>query len=102
MDFNSPMDPSGNILDDKRIKSHLDTLRALEDCRVVLMAHQSRAGKKDYTTLEAHARQATRLLRRDVVYIDDIFGSHAREAIKSLVPGEVIFWRTLAFMQKRI
>ena len=46
VDFNSPMDPSGNILDDKRIKSHLETLRALEDCRVVLMAHQSRAGKR--------------------------------------------------------
>ena len=97
VDFNSPMDPAGNILDDKRIKSHLDTLRALEDCRVVLMAHQSRAGKKDYTTLEAHARQATRLLRRDVTYIDDIFGSCAREAIKSLIPGEVILLENTRF-----
>ncbi len=97
VDFNSPMDPAGNILDDKRIKSHLDTLRALEDCRVVLMAHQSRAGKKDYTTLEAHARQATRLLRRSVTYIDDIFGSHAQEAIKSLLPGEVILLENTRF-----
>jgi phosphoglycerate kinase len=97
VDFNSPMDPSGNILDDKRIKSHLDTLRALEDCRVVLMAHQSRAGKKDYTTTEAHARLATRLLRRDVVYIDDIFGSHAREAVKSLMPGEVLLLENTRF-----
>jgi len=91
------MDPSGNILDDKRIKSHLDTLRALEDCRVVLMAHQSRAGKKDYTTMEAHARSATRLLRRDVTYIDDIFGSHAREAIRSLMPGEVLLLENTRF-----
>ncbi|MEL6049279.1 MAG: phosphoglycerate kinase [Methanothrix soehngenii] len=97
VDFNSPMDPSGNILDDKRIKSHLDTLRALEDCRVVLMAHQSRAGKKDYTTMEAHARSATRLLRRDVAYIDDIFGSHAREAIRSLMPGEVLLLENTRF-----
>ena len=97
VDFNSPMDPNGNILDDKRIKSHLDTLRALEDCRVVLMAHQSRAGKKDYTTLEAHARLLTRLLRRDVSYIDDIFGSHAQESIKSLRPGEVILLENTRF-----
>ncbi|HOG98329.1 MAG TPA: phosphoglycerate kinase [Methanothrix soehngenii] len=97
VDFNSPMDPSGNILDDKRIKSHLDTLRALEDCRVVLMAHQSRAGKKDYTTMEAHARSATRLLRRDVAYIDDIFGSHAREAIRSIMPGEVLLLENTRF-----
>jgi phosphoglycerate kinase len=61
------------------------------------MAHQSRAGKKDYTTTEAHARLATRLLRRDVVYIDDIFGSHAQEAIKSLTPGEVLLLENTRF-----
>lgn len=97
VDFNSPMDPAGNILDDKRIRSHLDTLRDLEDCRVVLMAHQSRAGKKDYTTMEAHARLASRLLRRDVTYIDDIFGSYARKAIKSLMPGEVLLLENTRF-----
>jgi len=97
VDFNSPMDPSGNILDDKRIKSHLETLRALEDCRVTIIAHQSRAGKKDYTTLEAHARLLTRLLRRDVSYIDDIFGSHAQNSIKSLRPGEVVLLENTRF-----
>jgi phosphoglycerate kinase len=97
VDFNSPMDPSGNILDDKRIRSHLETLRALEGCRVAIMAHQSRAGKKDYTTLEAHARLLTRLLRRDVSYIDDIFGSHAQDSIKSFRPGEVILLENTRF-----
>jgi phosphoglycerate kinase len=97
VDFNSPMDPSGNILDDKRVKSHLETLRALEDCRVVLMAHQSRAGKKDFTTMEAHAKLATKLLRRDVVYVDDIFGSRARDMIKSIEPGEVLLLENTRF-----
>jgi phosphoglycerate kinase len=97
VDFNSPMGPSGDILDDRRIKSHLDTLRALEDCRVVLMAHQSRAGKKDFTTLEAHARIASKLLRREVTYVDDIFGSHARDRIRSLQPGEVLLLENTRF-----
>jgi len=97
VDFNSPMDPSGNILDDKRIRSHLETLRILEDCRVVLMAHQSRAGKKDFTTMEAHARLATKLLRREVTYRDDIFGSYAREGIKSLEPGEILLLENTRF-----
>ena len=64
---------------------------------MVLMAHQSRAGKKDYTTMEAHARSATRLLRRDVTYVDDIFGSHAQKAIKSLIPGEVLLLENTRF-----
>jgi phosphoglycerate kinase len=100
VDFNSPMDPSGNILDDKRIKSHLETLKALEDCRVVLMAHQSRAGKKDFTTMEAHARLATKLLRREVTYCDDLFCSHAKEAIKSLEPGEVMLLENTRFFSE--
>jgi phosphoglycerate kinase len=97
VDFNSPMGPNSNILDDKRIKSHLDTLKALEDCRVVLMAHQSRAGKKDFTTMEAHAKLASKLLRREVAYTDGIFGSQARDAIKSLEPGEVLLLENTRF-----
>ncbi len=82
VDFNSPMDAKGNILDDRRIKSHLDTLRSLEHSRVVLMSHQSRPGKKDYTTLEAHAKLATELLGREVAYEDDIFSYLRKECHK--------------------
>lgn len=46
VDLNSPMDPRGNILDDMRIQSHIATLKDLEDAKVVLLAHQSRPGKK--------------------------------------------------------
>lgn len=97
VDINSPMDPKGNILDDKRFRSHLETLRGLEDAKVVLLAHQSRAGKKDFTTLEAHSKILSRLLHRDVAYVDDIFGSHAREVIKSLEPGEILLLENTRF-----
>lgn len=97
VDINSPMDPKGNILDDKRFRSHLETLRALEDAKVVLLAHQSRAGKKDFTTLEAHSKILSKLLHRDVAYVDDIFGSHAREIIKSLEPGEILLLENTRF-----
>ena len=97
VDVNSPMDPDGTILDDKRFRSHLPTLRDLEDARVVLMAHQSRAGKKDFTTLEAHAKRLTQLLRREVTYIDDIFGTRARESIRAMKPGDVILLENTRF-----
>jgi phosphoglycerate kinase len=97
VDFNSPMDANGNILDDRRIKSHLGTLRSLKHSRVVLMSHQSRPGKKDYTTLEAHAKLATKLLGREVTYEDDIFSSCARNAIKSLVQGEILLLENTRF-----
>lgn len=97
VDVNSPMDPDGTILDDKRFRSHLPTLRDLEDARVVLMAHQSRAGKKDFTTLEAHAKRLTQLLRREVAYVDDIFGTRARESIRAMKPGDVILLENTRF-----
>jgi phosphoglycerate kinase len=75
VDFNSPMDADGNIMDDRRIKSHLETMQFLEHSSLVLMSHQSRPGKSDYTDLKAHARLATKLLGSEVAYIDDFFGS---------------------------
>jgi phosphoglycerate kinase len=91
------MDPNGKILDDKRFRSHIPTLRDLEEARVVLMAHQSRAGKKDFTTLETHAKRLSQLLRREVGYVDDIFGSHAREAIKAMRAGDVLLLENTRF-----
>jgi len=97
VDVNSPMDPAGKILDDKRFRGHLPTLRDLEEARVVLMAHQSRTGKKDFTTLEAHARRFSQLLHREVTYVDDMFGSHARESIRAMKPGDVILLENTRF-----
>ena len=91
LDLNSPIDPTSNlILDDKRFREHLPTIRALEKSRVVIVTHQSRPGKKDFTTLEAHAEKLEQLLGKPVLYVDSIFGSHAREAVHAMKPGEVI------------
>jgi phosphoglycerate kinase len=102
VDFNSPMDAGGNITDDRRIKSHLDTLRSLKHCRVVLMAHQGRPGKPDYTDLEAHAKLATKLLGSEVAYVDDIFGTCARNSIRSLEPGEILLVENTRFFAEVI
>ncbi|MCE5337298.1 MAG: phosphoglycerate kinase [Methanomicrobiaceae archaeon] len=98
VDFNSPIDPSSNqILDDKRFREHLPTVQALEDARLVILTHQSRPGKKDYTTLEAHAAKLERLLGRPVTYVDDIFGRCAREAIRNAKRGDVLMLENLRF-----
>ncbi|MCK8518295.1 phosphoglycerate kinase [Methanoculleus sp. 7T] len=98
VDFNSPIDPSSNqILDDKRFREHLPTVQALEDTKLVVLTHQSRPGKKDYTTLEAHAAKLERLLGRPVTYVDDIFGRCAREAIRNAKRGDVLMLENLRF-----
>ncbi|MCX9013217.1 MAG: phosphoglycerate kinase [Candidatus Methanoperedens sp.] len=97
LDLNSPMDPKGTILDDKRFRSHIATLKELEDSKVVILAHQSRAGKSDFTTMEPHSGLLSRLMRRNICYVDDIFGSHAIESIKKMDDGEIIVLENARF-----
>ncbi len=102
VDLNSPMDPDGNILDDMRIRSHMVTLKDLENAKVVLLAHQSRPGKNDFTTMRAHALRMSAYLGREVRYVDDIFGSHARSTISSMKKGNVILLENVRFYSEEM
>jgi phosphoglycerate kinase len=98
LDLNSPIDPSSHlILDDKRFREHLPTIHALDSSRVVIITHQSRPGKKDFTTLEAHAEKLEQLLNKPVTYVDSIFGRHAREAVHVMKPGDVVMLENVRF-----
>jgi len=97
LDLNSPMDPNGIILDDSRFKSHHITLKELENSKVVILSHQSRPGKSDFTTMEPHARLLSKLMKRNINYIDDIFGSHAINTIKKMSKGDIILLENTRF-----
>jgi len=97
LDLNSPMDPKGIILDDSRFRSHLITLKELEDSKVVIISHQSRPGKSDFTTMEPHSRLLSKLMRCNVDYVDDIFGSHAINSIREMENGGVILLENTRF-----
>jgi phosphoglycerate kinase len=98
LDLNSPIDPGSHlILDDKRFQEHLPTLKALDESRVVILTHQSRPGKKDFTPLEGHAEKLQELLGRPVRYVDDIFGSCAMKAIRDMEAGGVVMLENIRF-----
>ncbi len=96
LDVNSPIINS-TILDTLRIESHAQTLRELEDSTVVLIAHQSRPGKKDFTTLEIHAAELSKVLGRDVEYIDECFSSRVLKKIKSMKRGDMLMLENVRF-----
>src|SRR5438093_2990347 len=62
-----------------------------------MLAHQSRPGKDDFTTLEEHAERMTALLGRPVRYIDSLFGKHAVDAIRALKPGDIVMLENTRF-----
>lgn len=105
VDINSPVDPlTGLLLDDTRIRLHAETIAELADkgAKTVLIAHQSRPGKKDFTTLQQHAEALSNLLDKSVGYVDDIFGSNARKAIKDLKAGDILLLENVRFYSEEI
>jgi phosphoglycerate kinase len=105
VDINSPVDPNtGLILDDTRMQLHAETIKELSNkgAKTVLLAHQSRPGKKDFTTLEQHANVLSKILDLPVSYVDDIFGSAAREKISKMEPGDILLLENVRFYSEEV
>ena len=93
VDINCPMDKSTlKIINDSRIRRVIPTVRELmgKGAKLVILAHQSRKGKWDFTPLDQHAERLSRHLNSPVKYVDDVMGEEAQNAIKSLGSGEVL------------
>ena len=103
IDINAPVDPSsGIILDDTRLKLHAQTVKELSNkgAKVVLLAHQSRPGKKDFTTLSQHADALSEILNLRVKYIDSLFSNAVKKEIKALKPHEVLLLENARFFSE--
>ncbi|RLI72111.1 phosphoglycerate kinase, partial [Archaeoglobales archaeon] len=96
IDINAPI-VNSTILDTTRFESHVPTIKELENTKLVLLAHQSRPGKKDFTTLKSHSDILSRLVGREVEYIDEIFSSRALNKIKRLKKGEILLLENVRF-----
>ncbi|MGA3359628.1 MAG: phosphoglycerate kinase [Halobacteriota archaeon] len=102
VDLNSPIGPNGEILDDIRFRGHIPTIKALDDAKTVLLAHQSRPGKRDFTTMERHTEKLSSLLGKDVAYVDDIYGHNVRQSIKGMEIGDIILLENVRFSSEEM
>ena len=92
VDVNCPLDPETKaFLDDSRLRGILPTLRRLANSRVIILAHQSRPGKVDFTNMYAHSDLLSRLLGRSITFVPDVCGEIAQEAIRKMAPGDMLF-----------
>lgn len=102
VDLNSPMGPNGEILDDIRFRGHIPTIEALKDAKTVLLAHQSRPGKRDFTTMEQHGEKLSSLLGKDVTYVDDIYGHNVRQSIQEMEIGDITLLENVRFSSEEM
>jgi len=103
VDINSPLDPStGRFLDFSRVESHIQTIRELERTKLIIMAHQSKPGKGDYTDFYYHRVALQQAVKRRVIYVDDIFGSSARDWISHLHDGDILLLENVRFAAEEV
>ncbi len=87
---------NGKVIPSPRFKAHLQTINELKrkKAKIVILAHQSRPGEKDFISLKKHAK----ILK--VKFVPDVIGEEAISAIQKLKSGEVLLLENIRFLKE--
>lgn len=103
-DFNVPKDEFGNITDDRRIRSALQTIRYCidRDCKIILASHYERPEPGKYEEKFSLVPVAKRLhsllkIKRDIFMADDVAGPDAQAKAAKLEAGDVLLLENLRY-----
>ena len=91
VDMNCPIDSNTmEISGTKRIEEAIETIKALDQAKLVIASHQGRVGNNDYIGMDKHAKVLETMLNKKIKYVEDVIGQTAQEEIKQLKDGEIL------------
>ncbi len=100
-DFNVPLDDSGNITDDTRIRAALPTIKDLigKGGKVILCSHMGRpkGEVKEKLRLTPVAKRLSELLGKEVIKCDDCIGDAVTSTVNGMENGQVALLENLRF-----
>ncbi len=103
-DFNVPKDEDGNITDDRRIRSALQTIRYCldRDCKVILASHYERPEPNVYEEKYSLGIVVTRLktllkIADNITLADNVVGDDTKKRASELESGEVLVLENLRY-----
>ncbi len=101
VDYNVPAGEHGEVLDDYRIRMSVPTLQYLidQDCKIILISHRGRPDGKvvPNLSLKKVAKSLEKLIKRDVVFVDDCVGPKVEDAKKSLHNKQILLLENTRF-----
>jgi phosphoglycerate kinase len=101
VDFNVPLDDSGKITDDTRIRAALPTIKDLtgKGAKVILASHFGRPKGKvnESMRLTPVAKRLSELLGQEVIMCDDCIGDSVTAAIAKMSNGQVAMLENVRF-----
>jgi len=101
VDFNVPIDKSGNITDETRLKAAVPTIRATMDkgAKTILLSHLGRPKGKPVPemSLAPVAASLSKLLGKPVAFAADCVGETAEKAVAAMKPGDVLLLENVRF-----
>ena len=106
LDLNSPYDSeAGKLKDITRIKAAIPTIKEISGAgaKLVLLAHQGGDLEyHNYISTKLHAAEISKLVGKDITFIDDICGPAAREAIEKLDEGQILLLDNVRYMAEEM
>jgi len=103
-DFNVPKDEYGNITDDRRIRSALQTIRYCidRDCKIILASHYERPEPGKYEEKFSLAPVAKRIhtllkMSNEIIMAKDVVGPDAKAKAEALEAGDILLLENLRY-----
>lgn len=100
VDFNVPLDENRNVTDDTRIRAAKPTIMKILDDggSCILMSHLGRPKNgEDEFSLRHLVAPLSKLLGKEVKFVDNCIGQNATNAVSKLNSGEVLLLENLRF-----
>lgn len=101
VDFNVPVNETGAVTDDTRIKAHLRTIThcLAQPAKVILASHMGRpkGQKVDKLTLKPVAGVLGQLLGKNITFVDDCIGEQVQKVTANMTDGEIVLLENLRF-----
>lgn len=101
VDFNVPIDDTGKIRDETRIKASLPTINYLlrQGAKLIIASHLGRPKGKPNPkySLKPVAKRLSELIDRDVIFSPDVIGDETNQLKKKLKEGQVLVLENVRF-----